>query len=321
MHDTRAVLAVLVVSFGGPEGPDDVMPFLRRVTAGRGVPDERLATVARQYEQLGGVSPLNAINRQLCADLHDRLGLPVYLGNRNWHPLLEATFQAMAADGVEKVVAFVTSAYSSYSGCRQYLEEMARANTMGLEVQKTRLFYNHPEFIAALVRSARAALDRLGVEGAHLVFTAHSIPTAMAATCEYEAQLQEVASAVAGALPGHPHHVAFQSRSGPPSVPWLEPDVGQVLEALAGAAPGAVVVPAGFVADHMEVLYDLDVLARATADRVGLPMERAATAGRDPAFPDLVASLVREVIDDTRDGPALGRPRWDCCGPGCCPAR
>ncbi|MBX3026069.1 ferrochelatase [bacterium] len=327
---------VLLLSFGGPEGPDDVIPFLENVTRGRDIPRARLEAVGQHYRLFGGVSPINDECRKLLAALRAELArngpaLPVYWGNRHWHPMLPDTLRAMADDGIRRAVAVCTSAYSSYSGCRQYLEDIARARTAVGEraplIEKLPPFFNHPAFIETMVEHTRDALARLGRASspARLVFTAHSIPTAMAATCDYEAELREAAALVAERLgpAGTPHDLVFQSRSGPPTQPWLEPDVCDHLRALRQAGVEAVVlVPIGFVADHMEVRFDLDIQARAVADEIGLRMARARAAGAAPAF---VAGL-RELIAGHiagRTPRALGSrgPRPFPCPPGCCAYR
>ncbi|GAC1321558.1 MAG: ferrochelatase [Acidimicrobiales bacterium] len=327
--------AVLVLSFGGPDGPDDVIPFLENVTRGRGIPRERLAEVGAHYELFGGVSPINAANRALIDALQAELreagpDLPVYWGNRNWHPFLADTLEAMAADGVRRAVCFVTSAFSSYSACRQYLDDIEAARaTVGPgapEIDKLRPFFDHPGFIGPMVKNVTAALAALPspvVAGAPLVFTAHSRPAAQAARCDYEAQLGEAARLVAEAVGGdHPWALVFQSRSGPPGQPWLGPDVGDHLAMLAAAGDkAAVIVPVGFVADHVEVIYDLDIQAAARADELGLTITRAATVGTAPPF----VAMIRELIAERTDGAprrALSPlpPRPLSCAEGCCPA-
>jgi protoporphyrin/coproporphyrin ferrochelatase len=292
--------AILVVSFGGPEGPDDVMPFLENVTRGRGVPRERLLDVAHHYELFGGISPINEQNRALIAALEPELrahgiDLPVYFGNRNWRPFIADAMAEMRDDGVRNALAFLTSAYSSYSGCRQYRENLFDAQQA--------------------VGADAPAVSR------HIVFTAHSIPVAMARNCAYEAQLRETARLVAEAVGVERWHVVYQSRSGPPQVPWLEPDVSDQLAALKdNGAPGVVVSPIGFVSDHLEVLYDLDVEARETADRIGLPFARAASAGTHPAFVAAIREAIAERLAPGTRKRALGRfgPSWDTCAPDCC---
>ena len=325
--------AFMLVSFGGPEGPDDVMPFLRNVTAGRNVPDARLAQVAAHYELFGGVSPINGQCRELLGAIEkdfaaSGIDLPVYWGNRNWQPFLADTIEAMAADGVKTVVALATAAYSSYSSCRQYLEDIDRARTAvgqaAPRVVKIPPYYWHPGFTASFTVATVRALASLPPgtrEGAELVFTAHSIPASMAAASgpdggAYQAQLAEVAGRVAAGTGRTSWTLAYQSRSGPPAVPWLGPDVNDCLTSLAEAgAAAAVVVPIGFVSDHMEVIFDLDVEAARTASDLGLPMARAATPGTAPEFVTMISSLVSDALAGVL-GPAGGR----FCGPGCCRA-
>jgi ferrochelatase len=326
--------ALLLVSFGGPEGPDDVLPFLEHVTRGRGVPRERLLAVAEHYHAVGGVSPINAQNRALLAAIRADLlahgpPLPVYWGNRNWHPFLADTVKAMAGDGVRRALAFVTSAFSSYSSCRQYREDLARAaaaaGPRAPTLDKLRLYGNHPGFVLPMVERVETALATLPADarpGAHLAFTAHSIPRAMAETSEYEAQLVDAAGLVAERLATrHPFRLVYQSRSGPPEVPWLEPDIGDHLEALASQGiTDVVAVPLGFVSDHMEVRHDLDTEAAARADALGLRFARAGTVGTHPRFVAMVRELVRER---TEGAPRLAmgvRGPWpDDCRLDCCP--
>jgi protoporphyrin/coproporphyrin ferrochelatase len=332
--------AFLLVSFGGPEGPDDVLPFLRNVTAGRDVPAERLDEVAGHYYEFGGVSPINeqcrdllgAIGRQFAATGFD---VPLYWGNRNWKPYLSDTLRCMAADGVSRAVALATSAYSSYSSCRQYRDDIdravAEAGPGAPAVRKTPPYYAHPAFAAAFTASARRALAELPADvrdHADLVFTAHSIPQRMSAASgpsggAYPAQLAEVAAHVAAALGRRQWQLAYQSRSGPPAVPWLEPDINDCLTALArDGSAGVVVVPVGFVSDHMEVIFDLDLEAAQTARELGLPMARAATPGTDPGFVAMMAELVVAGLAGWPDvAPvSLGRAAAAFCGTGCCGA-
>jgi len=327
--------AFLLVSFGGPEGPADVMPFLENVTRSRGVPRDRLAEVARHYDVFGGVSPINEQCRNLLAAIGKDfaaagLDLPLYWGNRNWHPFLADTVAQMAADGVRRAIAFVTSGYGSYSSCRQYLDDIeaarAQAGPGAPRIDKIRHFYNHPGFIGPVTQAARAAITALPPVVQHdawLVFTAHSVPAAMAAASGpagglYPAQLAEAARLVAvqlAAEEGHqrPWRLAYQSRSGPPAVPWLGPDIcDQLADLAADGAPAVVVVPVGFVSDHVEVLYDLDIEAARAAERLGLPMARAATPGTDPRF----VSMITELVAERRDRPAVGFP--DFCPNDCC---
>lgn len=333
--------AVLVVSFGGPEGPEDVLPFLRTVTRGRGIPDERLAAVAEHYHHFAGVSPINAQNRALVAALEAELAasgpaLPVHFGNRNWHPFLADTLRAMATAGVRRAVAFVTSAYSSYSGCRQYREDIARAQAEGgdgaPQVEVLRRFYNHPGFLEPVTELTRAALAQVPAErraAARLAFTAHSIPVTMARTSGpdgngYPTQLADTARVVVTGLDApYDWSVVYQSRSGPPPQPWLEPDVGDFLDAVAAAgARDVVLVPIGFVSDHLEVCYDLDVEAARRARELGLNLVRAATVGTHPRFVAMVGALIRERLTPGAPRPALGRlgPHPDQCPLDCCPA-
>ncbi|HEX5540451.1 MAG TPA: ferrochelatase [Micromonospora sp.] len=334
--------AVVLVSFGGPERPEDVAPFLANVTRGRGVPPERLAEVAEHYQHFGGVSPINQQCRDLLAAIRadfaaNGLDLPVYWGNRNWHPLLADTVARMRDDGVRRALAFVTSAYAGYSSCRQYLEDIATARAAaGPEapvIEKLRQFWDHPGFVQPNVDAVRAALETLGTadrSSIRLVFVAHSIPTAMAATAgpdggRYEAQLQETARLVAAAAaPDLKYDLVWQSRSGPPHVPWLEPDINDHLATLAADGVTAVVVsPIGFVSDHLEVVWDLDTEAAGTAKRLGLGYARAATAGTDPRFVAMIRELVLERLDPAGAVPRsrLGTlPAWDHCPATCCPA-
>ncbi len=331
--------AFLLVSFGGPEGPDDVLPFLRNVTRGRGVPDERLAEVAEHYLHFGGVSPINAQCRELLDAVRERFAAdgpdtPVYWGNRNWHPFLANTVARMRDDGVRRALAFVTSPFASYSSCRQYQDDIAQARAaVGADapvIDKIRHYHDHPGYIgphADAVRTALAALPERAGGRTRLVFTAHSIPTAMAEASgagtagvggRYEAQLREVAGLVSGGLPWD---LVWQCRSGSPHVPWLGPDINEHLEALSlSGVTGVVVSPIGFVSDHLEVVWDLDTEAAQTARDLGLDFVRAATPGTDERFVDMIRDLVLErmVPDHPRSG--LGAlPTWDFCAQGCCP--
>ncbi len=320
--DPPAVDCVLLVSFGGPEGPDDVLPFLENVTRGRGIPAERLSEVARHYlEVFGGVSPLNDQCRALQVALQESLpDLPVYWGNRNWDPLLPDTLARMAADGRRHALAVVTSAFPSYSGCRQYREDVWRALVPGGPlVTKVRHYYAEEGFLAPMRRNVAA----VGLPDARLVFTAHSIPQVSAATSgpdggAYVEALRQAAAQVAG---DRPWDLVFQSRSGPPTVPWLEPDVNDHLRSLAAQGNSEVVlVPIGFTSDHVEVVYDLDHEAAQTADQLGLRLGRAATVGTDPEFVAMLARLVRERA---AGGPELtdhgGVATHDRCPARCCP--
>ncbi|WP_328928076.1 ferrochelatase [Streptomyces sp. NBC_00190] len=354
--------ALLLLSFGGPEGPDDVVPFLENVTRGRGIPRERLKEVGQHYFGFGGVSPINAQNRELLDALRKDfaehgLDLPVYWGNRNWAPYLTDVLREMAADGRRRIAVLATSAYASYSGCRQYRENLADAlaalEEEGVaqlpQVDKLRHYFNHPGFVQPMIDGVLASLAGLAPEvraGAHLVFTTHSIPTAAADTSgpagehtghgeggAYVKQHLDVARVVADAVRAEtgtelPWELVYQSRSGAPHIPWLEPDICDHLEALhAAGAPAAVMVPIGFVSDHMEVLYDLDTEATAKAAELGLPVARSATVGADPRFAAAVRELVLERAAAERGEPvercALGLlgASHDLCAVGCCPAR
>lgn len=316
--------AILIVSFGGPEGRDEVIPFLENVLRGRNVPRERMLKVAEHYELFGGVSPINEQNRKLIAALKQELDqngpqLPIYWGNRNWHPLLADTLKQMADDGVRSALAFVTSAYSSYSSCRQYLEDIERAREAAgpsaPRVEKIRAFYNHPGFIEANAANLRAALDQIREErraNTQVVFTAHSIPKSMADNCAYESQLLETGRLVSEAA-GHPQgRLVFQSRSGPPTQAWLEPDICDYLRELKqSGVTDIVIAPIGFVSDHMEVVYDLDTEARKVSEELGLNMVRAGTAGTHPAF----VRMIRELIVERIEAPN----QTNACLEGCCP--
>ncbi|MFN2532627.1 MAG: ferrochelatase [Pyrinomonadaceae bacterium] len=324
--------AILVVSFGGPEGMGDVVPFLENVLRGRNVPRERLLEVAEHYKMFGGVSPINQQNRNLIAALRNELktngpDLPIYWGNRNWRPLLPDTVEKMAGDGIKHALAFVTSAYSSYSSCRQYLQNIEDARQQvgpaAPEIVKLRAFYNHPLFIQASVEQIRAATRQLNAtDEFELIFTAHSIPESMAQNCEYTAELLEAGELIAHDLSPANWQLVFQSRSGSPTQPWLGPDICEQLQKLALKGEKIVVVaPIGFVSDHMEVIYDLDVQARQLADHLGLRMIRSATVGTHALF----VKMVRELILEQTEGASpqfLGSrgPGTNACGIGCCPA-
>jgi protoporphyrin/coproporphyrin ferrochelatase len=326
--------ALLIVSFGGPEGPDDVLPFMENVTRGRGIPRERLLEVSQHYQLFGGVSPINGHNRALIAALTDELGshditLPIYWGNRNWAPMLSDTITTMRDDGVKRALAFVTSAYSSASGCRQYREDVAAA-CAAIEgapvVDKIRVFYNHPGFIEPMVDHLRATISALSADeraSVELAMCAHSIPMSMADTSDYVIQLRETARLVAEtAAPGVPWSLVFQSRSGAPGQPWLEPDINDHLtERHRAGASCVVMVPIGFISDHMEVVYDLDTQASATAQQLGLAVRRCATVGTDPRFVTMIRELIEERRQDNPVRRVLGvRPaNHDVCPVDCCP--
>lgn len=328
-EEARTYDALLLVSFGGPESPEHVLPFLQNVTRGRDIPPDRLREVADHYQHFGGVSPLNAQNRALIDALAAELAhrghpLPIYFGNRNWDPFLADTIRTMRDDGVRRALALVTSAFSSYSGCRQYREDVLRASAevgAGAPIfDKIRVFYDHPGFIDANAANLRATLpdDRAGVE---VVFTAHSIPESMARGCAYAAQLEEAARLVAERAGVTRWSLAYQSRSGPPHVPWLGPDILERLDALAHAGARTVVVhPVGFLSDHVEVLYDLDTEARERAAHLGLGFRRVPTVGTRPEFIAGLGALVVERLTAHPVRLALGRsgPSHDTCAIDCC---
>src|SRR5215207_9200207 len=329
----RTYDALLVLSFGGPEGMDDVMPFLENVTRGRNIPRERLQEVAEHYAHFGGVSPINGQNRALIAALERELAdhdidLPIYFGNRNWHPLLQDTIELMRADGVKNGLLFVTSAYSSYSSCRQYREDVSRAlEALGeydMRFDKIRVFYNHPGFVEPMARRVRDALESLLRDrraAAEIVFTAHSIPVSMAKGCAYERQLREVSRLVAGLAGGARYRLAWQSRSGPPHVPWLEPDILDELDHLhASGVEEVIVVPIGFISDHLEVLFDLDVEAQNRAQQLGMNMIRVATVGTDPVFVATIRELIEERFQENPERRFLGElgASHDVCAVNCC---
>lgn len=302
--------AVLLLSFGGPEGPEQVRPFLENVTRGRNVPPERLDEVAEHYLHFGGVSPINGINRALVAELEAELGLPVYFGNRNWDPYVEETVATMRDNGVRRAAVFTTSAWSGYSSCTQYVEDIARARRAAgpraPELVKLRPYFDHPLFVEMFAGAIAAAAGTVPA-GARLVFTAHSVPVAADRRCGpnlYSRQVAYAASLVAAAAGYADYDLAWQSRSGPPQVPWLEPDVADHLAALAADGVRAVVVcPVGFVADHIEVVWDLDNELRAQAEAAGITLARAGTPNADRRFARLAAGL----IDELRSGHAPER--------------
>ena len=327
--------AILIVSFGGPEKRDDVIPFLENVLRGKPVPRERMLEVAEHYYHFDGVSPINSQVREFIAALRpelDRAGinLPIYWGNRNWHPLLPDTMRQMAQDGVRRALAYFTSAYSSYSGCRQYRENVAQAREMvGPEaptIDKLRVFYNHPDFIAASVERIRTAFDRLpeaSRDSAQVAFTAHSIPLSMANNCNYAAQLNETCRLIAAELELSPErwNLVFQSRSGRPSDPWLEPDIVDHIRSLhERGTKSLVIAPVGFLSDHMEVLFDLDEEALSVCSELGITMSRAATVGSHPLFVGMVRELIQERLGLVSVRRAIGAfgPSHDVCPADCC---
>ncbi len=329
--------AILVVGFGGPEKREDVIPFLENVVRGRNVPRERILEVAEHYDHFGGVSPINSQVRALIEALRpelDRHGitLPLYWGNRNWHPLLPDTLREMTGAGVRRALALVLAAYSSYSSCRQYREDIERAQAAvgagAPVVDKVRVFYNHPGFVTANADHLREALARIPAErrqNARLAFTAHSIPMSMARNCEYEPQLLETCRLVSEAadVTADRWSLVYQSRSGRPEDPWLEPDILDHLAELAAAGTKDIVIhPVGFLSDHVEVLFDLDEEARLTCEKLGLSLQRAATVGTHPAFVSMLRELIQERLDPTLEHRALGSlgPSHDVCPADCCPA-
>lgn len=328
--------AILVVSFGGPESREDVIPFLENVLRGRNIPRERMLAVAEHYYHFDGKSPINQQTRELIAAIKNELSqhgpnLPVYWGNRNWHPLLADTLHQMRQDGIGRALAFVTSAYSSYSGCRQYREDIARAQREigpgAPEVDKLRVFFNHPGFIDATedrMREALAQLPTSAKDGVQLVYIAHSIPISMANSCDYVKQLEEVRNLVSARLGISSDALVYQSRSGAPGQPWLEPDILDYLREVKtrNLASAVVMAPISFISDHMEVLYDLDIEARQLCDELKLPMARAKTVGVHLKFIRMIRELVLERMDPNTERRALGSfgPRQDVCAEDCCPA-
>jgi ferrochelatase len=326
--------AILVVSFGGPERPEDVMPFLENVLRGKNVPQERMLQVADHYQSFGGVSPINAQNRALITALREELArsgpdLPIYWGNRNWHPLLSDTLREMSDAGVKRALAFFTSAFSSYSGCRQYREDIAAAREVvgpdAPQIDKLRMFYNHPAFIEVNADNASSSLARFPESRRRdvlLLFTAHSIPMGMADNCRYEVQLREACRLVAEHLGHANYELVYQSRSGPPQQHWLEPDICDFIAErhAAGRLSDIVLLPIGFISDHMEVIYDLDTEARQLCEQLGIGFQRAQTVGVNPRFIHMIRDLIQERTSDAPDRPALGTlgPSHDVCPVDCC---
>lgn len=331
---TASYDAILIVSFGGPEGPNDVMPFLENVTRGRNVPRERLLEVSHHYDLYGGVSPINGQNRRIVAALKEELkkhgpDLPVYWGNRNWHPFLVDTLKQMRDDGVKRALAFVTSAYSSYSSCRQYLDDIHRAQEqLGADapvVDKVRPFFNHPLFIEANSEHLQKTLQNVPAKRlskAHVAFTAHSIPMGMAGGCDYAAQLTEACRLVAANCSVENWQLVYQSRSGPPTVPWLEPDILEHIRSVnEKGVRDLVILPIGFVSDHMEVVYDLDHEAQSLCQQLGIKMLRATTASTNPKFIQMIRVLIEERINNGAARDVVGEMPVlpDTCPPECCP--
>ncbi|MEM1227957.1 MAG: ferrochelatase [Planctomycetota bacterium] len=327
----------LLVSFGGPEGPDDVMPFLENVLRGKNVPRERMLEVSEHYNHFGGVSPINQQNRELMAAIRDdfeakQIDLPIYWGNRNWDPYFVDTLRQMQAAGHRRALAFFTSMFSCYSGCRQYRENIIEARQQILDetgqeapiVEKVRMGFNHPGFIAAMTGSITRAAQSINAKAseATILFTAHSIPMGMADNCDYERQLLEASRLVAESVNASNWLLVYQSRSGPPQQPWLEPDVLDAITEMdeAKKVESLIILPIGFVSDHMEVMFDLDEEAAEICQERGIPMARAETAGTDAHFVSMIGELVRERLDQATEKPALGAlgPWHDVCPTNCC---
>ncbi len=328
--------AILIVSFGGPESREEVIPFLENVLRGRNIPRERMLAVAEHYYHFEGKSPINQQTRELISALEAELNrngpnLPIYWGNRNWHPFLADTMRKMKQDGIRRAVGFVTSAYSSYSSCRQYQEDIAgaqRAVGSGApEVDKLRAFYNHPAFVESTVERVRDALLAIPADAqrnVQVIYTAHSIPLSMANTSDYVKQLEEVRRLVSLALAQKNDALVYQSRSGAPGQPWLGPDILDYLREVKARnlASAVVLAPISFISDHMEVLYDLDVEAHQLCLSLGLPMTRARTPGVYPKFVGMIRELILERMNPESERLAVGSlgPRPDTCPENCCPA-
>lgn len=324
--------ALLVMSFGGPEGIEDVLPFMEKVTEGRNIPRNRLEEVAEHYYDFGGVSPINDQNRALITALETELkahniDLPIYFGNRNWHPFIDDTMQKMRDDGVKRALTFVTSAFSCYSGCRQYREDIikSRESVEGApEFDKIRVYYNHTGFIEPMVELTKVALEQFPEEeraDVHLAFSAHSIPLAMAQHSDYEVQLEEACRLVAQGVGTDNYKLVYQSRSGPPHIPWLEPDICDYMEEIMEDGTDKVInVPIGFISDHMEVIYDLDTEAVQVAEKIGMQFVRAGTVGTHPAFVSMIRELIVERMTENPQRRALGErePNHDVCPLNCC---
>ena len=325
--------ALLVVSFGGPNGPDDVMPFLENVLRGKNVPRERMLEVSEHYQHFGGKSPINDQNLALIeaikADLAaNGIDLPVYWGNRNWHPMFADTLEQMKKDGIKKSLAFFTSIFSCYSGCRQYRENIIEAQEQvgpdAPEVHKLRMAFNHPLYIGASADRVQKALDQIPESrrsAARVVFTAHSIPLSMAENCKYETQLNEASRLIMEAIGENPWDLVYQSRSGPPQQPWLDPDICDHIQALhdAGGIEDMVIMPVGFVSDHMEVMFDLDTEAMDICKELSINMVRAGSVGVHPQFVSMVSQLILERTTGA-EKQAIGNmpPNWDVCPKDCC---
>ncbi len=322
--------ALLIFSFGGPESKEDVIPFLKNVTAGKDVPLERLQEVASQYDLFDGVSPINQQNRDFIIALKEELrqhdlDLPIYFGNRNWEPFLQDTVNQIVDDGHRKVLTFVTSAFGSYSGCRQYQEDIGRVieNTQveNLVIDKIRLFWNHPKFLSAVVSRIETTMEDVPLADrphTKLLFTAHSIPKAWEKTSPYTSQLLAISNQISQRVaPDLQWDLVYQSRSGPPTVPWLEPDIVDHLDEIdTEKISTVVVVPIGFLSDHMEVKFDLDTQAANHAREIGIRMLRVPTVGLHRTFVAMTRELIEEAIEEKKPIAEIGTP-W-ICTPGCC---
>ena len=330
--------SIIIVSFGGPNEPSEVMPFLRNVVRGRNIPDERLVEVAEHYMHFGGKSPINeqnlALIEALKQELHVRnINFPIYFGNRNWNPYIKDSLKQMHRDGKKNALAFFTSMFSSYSGCRQYRENIENARNefkteTGIEapqVQKVRMGFNHPGFIESMksrVLDSLSALSENERKNPRLIFTAHSIPIGMAKNSSYELQLQESCKLVAVAANIQEYILCYQSRSGSPMQPWLEPDISEVIKSTDKNIYSSVIVaPIGFISDHMEVLFDLDEEAKETAESAGIVFARAGTVGTHPAYVNMIADLIEErLFPEKVEKKSIGDlPSWhDVCPVDCC---
>ena len=325
--------ALMVVSFGGPEGPDDVMPFLENVLRGKNVPRERMLEVSEHYNHFDGISPINGQNRELIAALKKELAdhgidLPIYWGNRNWHPMLPDALRQMQEDGIKSALGFFTSIYSCYSGCRQYRENIADAQAAigegAPEVHKLRMPFNHPLYIEASADRVQTAFDEVQSDrqsATRFVFTAHSIPMSMAEGSKYATQLNEACRLIMEKIGDYPWELVYQSRSGPPLQPWLEPDVCDYIGELKQKSDvkDIVMMPVGFVSDHMEVLFDLDTEARELCDELGINLQRSKSVGVHPKFISMIRELILERTSGTEKRAIGNMPaNWDVCPHDCC---
>ena len=330
--DDKKYDALVVISFGGPEGPDDVMPFLENVLRGKNVPRERMLEVSEHYQHFGGVSPINEQNRQLIAAIKQELkdhdiDLPVYWGNRNWQPLIPDALEEMKKDGVKCALAFFTNGFSCYSGCRQYRENIQEAQAAiegAPEVHKVRMFFNHPLYTEASVARVMDSFNKIPEDRrsqTRFIFTAHSIPMSMADNCKYETQLKEATRLVMEQVGDYQHDLVYQSRSGPPQQPWLEPDVCDFIQELKDKTDvkDIVMLPIGFVSDHMEVMFDLDTEAQDLCKELGINMERAGTVGTHPEFISMIRELILERTAGAEKRASGNMPaNWDVCPVDCC---